>query len=119
MFWGEIKMSNDLALRLTVIGIVALPITAFATPYEVIVATKKFTGTSELCVQRAQNILRDNGFTVEPARTGNVTNRAVGRHGDYTALILCDGGSDVVVFIVDGPKANTALDYDTNIWKAF
>jgi hypothetical protein len=76
-------MFSSWSLRLMVIGLVSLPISAFAADTELVGAMKSFTGTI----------------------------------GGFIALIICYKG--VAAISVAGPKSNSVLEYDTNLWKAF
>jgi hypothetical protein len=110
-------MFSSWSLHLMVIGLVSLPISAFAADTELVGAMKSFTGTSEQCVEHAESILRSNGFKVKPADIGAGSDRMTGTIGGFIALIICYKG--VAAISVAGPKSNSVLEYDTNLWKAF
>jgi hypothetical protein len=58
------------------------------------------------CLQRAEGVLRDSGFTIQ--MSGNDV--AAGTLGAYTSQLMCPTGKGMVVFVVTGPNDHNQID---------
>lgn len=72
--------------------------------------------SSDACLERANDSLRDAGFEI----TANGEIEVVGTKGDYKGVIACvNDGGDIAVFMVAGESYNQAQQYAATLKKNF
>lgn len=94
------------------VSTVAWATNAIAAAPAVFSAWDRITYTQDVCLQRAETDLRNNGFTGGGTGLKGTHTTIYGFNGEYTGQVRCFAGDlGIVYFIVAGPSSDMASSY--------